>query len=526
MTSSIQHREWLCLFTIFAVAALLRFYHLVSMPLGLHGDEAVAGIEALRILRDGYIGPYTTSALGQPLGPMYFMALPVKLLGNTILAVRVLPALWGALSIPALWWLARRHLPEKNAPAIALLAAGSLTFLNWHLHFSRIGFPVGLWPLWTILSITVLLEATQTQKTKWWLATGAMTGGGIYVYNAHSLFLVLTTVFVAVWILGEKTNWTRRLKSAAAYFAALTLVLVPMATYAAQPEHGYWSHAGNLSIFQTPEWSQQTRLGPKVGFLVGRYLNYWDRLSLHPVPEYTDSIGGDENVPAAPPLTLLFVGGAVLMLARKFRDWRAQPLLFYSAFIVLAMPMVGVVTINAFERRSLAAAAFFCILAAWGGARCFEKLEARFPRRRAVFSFAAALLCVWFAGRSTYDYFGKYALSNNNSWVMCEELTDAIKWAKTQPPDSTIYFLSDRWSFNYEPRQYLAPELRGEDRSRQFGNFDLGFDAARGHPIFICIGEYSGQIAALEARYPNGKVVVGPPVYRDAKRPSFYAFLP
>ena len=56
------------------VAAFLRVYRLAELPPGLHGDEALTGLDALRILDEGWIGPYVGSALGQPTGPLYFTA--------------------------------------------------------------------------------------------------------------------------------------------------------------------------------------------------------------------------------------------------------------------------------------------------------------------------------------------------------------------------------------------------------------------------------------------------------------------
>ena len=96
----------------------------------------------------------------------------------------------------------------------------------------------------------------------------------------------------------------------------------------------------------------------------------------------------------------------------------------------------------------------------------------------------------------------------------------------TLPIDTRVYFLSERWTFNFEVRQFLAPNAQGEDRSREFGNFDLGFVPARGRPVFICLGEYGKEIIALRDRYPNGKIVVGPPLYYNSDHPAFYAFWP
>ena len=57
-----------------ALAASLRLTMLTEIPAGLHGDEAWTGIDAARILDEGWVGVYVTSALGQVSGPLYFAA--------------------------------------------------------------------------------------------------------------------------------------------------------------------------------------------------------------------------------------------------------------------------------------------------------------------------------------------------------------------------------------------------------------------------------------------------------------------
>ena len=73
---SLRNRwELIAVVVLTAVAAFLRVYRLEEIPAGFHGDEAWVGIEGLRILKEGWIGPFTTSAMGQPTGPFYLTAL-------------------------------------------------------------------------------------------------------------------------------------------------------------------------------------------------------------------------------------------------------------------------------------------------------------------------------------------------------------------------------------------------------------------------------------------------------------------
>ena len=61
-------------------------------------------------------------------------------------------------------------------------------------------------------------------------------------------------------------------------------------------------------------------------------------------------------------------------------------------------------------------------------------------------------------------------------WVAChfaEPIAAASEYIEQQPNRPYVYFFSGRWSYNYETRRYLAPDVAGEDRSTQFGRFDL-----------------------------------------------------
>jgi len=50
--------ELIAVILLTAIAAFLRTFRLEEIPAGFHGDEAWGGIEGLRILREGWIGPY------------------------------------------------------------------------------------------------------------------------------------------------------------------------------------------------------------------------------------------------------------------------------------------------------------------------------------------------------------------------------------------------------------------------------------------------------------------------------------
>ena len=109
---------------------------LTEIPAGFHGDEAWTGIEGLRILKEGWIGPYTTSAMGQATGPFYLTALLIWLLDASRFSVRLSMGLFGIATIPAAHLLLRLGFGRW----VALFGTTALTVSYWHLHFSRLGF--------------------------------------------------------------------------------------------------------------------------------------------------------------------------------------------------------------------------------------------------------------------------------------------------------------------------------------------------------------------------------------------------
>ena len=111
-----------------------------------------------------------------------------------------------------------------------------------------------------------------------------------------------------------------------------------------------------------------------------------------------------------------------------------------------------------------------------------------------------------------------FANSQEAAWVFGREMTDAATFMACLGQRHHVYFLSDRWSANYETRQFLAPDISIEDRSIEFGQFegedrsaalgqpDLEVDPAQGAPVFILLGPYREQFADNPVALPRRRV--------------------
>ena len=70
------------------------------MPRGLHGDEAWTGLDARRVLHEGWIGPYCRARSASRSGPLYFTALLFTFMPETTFTLRFSMALFGIATIP------------------------------------------------------------------------------------------------------------------------------------------------------------------------------------------------------------------------------------------------------------------------------------------------------------------------------------------------------------------------------------------------------------------------------------------
>jgi hypothetical protein len=305
----------------------------------------------------------------------------------------------------------------------------------------------------------------------------------------------------------------------AAFAGGAIAIALPMILYAFNPANGYFTHFQRDSLFQNPQWQTLEGIGPKTGFLLGRYIAFWDAAVWH--PRIDDGVDVTGVAPIIQPLLLLL---AIIGIRHGLRV-RHNALTQYGLLVILLMPLGAVFTIGGLARRPFALAPFLVMFAALGVAEIVRRVRGgRFERAGVI---VAAGVCAFMVWQNLDGYFGRVANSHEQYHYYAEEFTDAVEWMKTLPPDSYVYFASERWTLNHETRRFLAPEVRGEDRSIQFGadQFNrMGFqvEPGKGKPVFLLIGEYRPRLAEIQRLYPRGETVVR----GTNERPTFVAYIP
>lgn len=496
------------LFLVLIFAALLRVWNLAELPAGLHGDEGIVGYEARRILAQGNIGPYSSQSFGQPAGPIYFTALAQKIGGESILTIRLVSAIFGVLGVWAMWGLVRSQYGDKAG----LLGAFLLAVLPWHLHFSRIAFPLVAWPLCAILAIWTTLNALE-KPTFWRFShAGFWLGIGIYAYKAHPPFLL------AGLLLGALCGWNNSPFSPAknaslrAVFVMATLATANfLIRYALDPAHDYNSQLKLYSIFNQSDYLALSSPSAKITFLMARYFAWWKGALWGGATDFGDGAG----------IVALFSPLLFALALIGFLNWqRRDALSNFSRAIVILMPLANVITIEAFARRTMAMAPFLCVLAVLG-ALTLAKIRFGKPLILALTAFIAF--------SAIRNYFVVFARDSQQAWIFCDQLTQTVQRLKSVPKSRPIYFYSARWSCTYDTRKFLAPDLNVADRSQEFGPQSAGFTPLPDHqkPLWVLLDAYQNRLGELQNAVPGGIVENGPISVVDSQ-PAFvlYDFKP
>ncbi|MCA9966095.1 MAG: glycosyltransferase family 39 protein [Anaerolineales bacterium] len=313
-----RNQVWLLLVLTLLVTAVLRLPHLTTTPPGLHYDEAANAILASEIGWQGERPIFIPSYTGKEVLFFYLAGGLMRLIGSTVLALRLTAAFVGLLTVAATYWLGREL---RLGRVVALLAVMLLAVSFWHLVFSRLGFRAITQPLLQALVAATLLRGLRRQQWRWLLASGVLLGLGGYTYLAVRLFPVLLGL-AAIPLLRSQRRWGQL----AAWAGVGLLVLLPLLLY-------FWQHPETFLV-------RITQVAP------GQAAS-WQAI----VASYGKSLGmffwrGDPYVrfnvaerPLFPPLLAPFLLIGWLMCWRNWprRDWEqnGRLLLILAPFLMI-----------------------------------------------------------------------------------------------------------------------------------------------------------------------------------------------
>lgn len=226
---------------ITVVAAVLRLVAIDRWPPGLYHDEAFNGLDALGVLR-GHLPIFFEANNGREPLFIYLQAISVALFGRSPGALRIVSALVGTFTVPAVY-LAGRVLQSRR---VGLLAAALAATTVWAVNLSRVGFRAVTLPLVAALALALMWRGLRYRCPWSMLGAGALFGLSLYTYLA-ARFGVLTLLFFIIYIalFHRGMLWPR---GWALLIAAALLVAAPLGLYFAAHWEGTLGRAGQVSI--------------------------------------------------------------------------------------------------------------------------------------------------------------------------------------------------------------------------------------------------------------------------------------
>jgi len=143
------------------------------------------GLEARDVLDGAMRDPFTTGWLSHPTLWFYVQAASLRVFGDSVVRLRMISALLGAATIPALYVFARRPFGAR----VALSAAALLALYHVHIHFSRIGLNNVADPLFALLTYTCLLAGLRRRSPLLLGLSGLFLGSTSTSISRHALHL-------------------------------------------------------------------------------------------------------------------------------------------------------------------------------------------------------------------------------------------------------------------------------------------------------------------------------------------------
>jgi 4-amino-4-deoxy-L-arabinose transferase-like glycosyltransferase len=481
--------ELLVVGTLFLAAVLLRGVRLAENPWVLTGDEASGGLAALEYINGQRDNIFGVDWFSFPSLFFFVQSLSIRLLGQTVEALRVPAALAGALTVVALYWYARGAFGR----AVALGASAYLAAFHLHLHFSR----VGLNNVWDGLFFTVLSgalwRAWAVNQREAFVLAGLSLGLAQYFYATARAMFILVPVFLLAVGIKDRAALRQRLPGLVGLGVAALVVCLPLGVfYARHPDE-----------FRAP-FSRTTILGERL-----------DAEAARTSPAYV--------------LAIQFKNAALGFTSTNLRSWYEpnHPMLL-ALPAVLFLAGLGLVLSNLKEQQNLWLV-LWLLSAVLGGAlsndapaaqryvfvapavallvalpvvRSGQWLVASWPAHARWIRGGLALVLLLAIVHDLDFYFADYAANRRFGDNNTETAHAAALYLAAHEGGRRVYFFGGRMGyFTHATIPYLAPRATGQDVYQPVTSTPDW--SLSGPTTFIFLPERQHELALVRQRYPG-----------------------
>lgn len=490
-----NRQELFLLAGILILGLFLRMYLIDSHPFPWSGDEASVGIEGRRILSGEVTDFFDAGWSGQPNWSFIPTSISLAILGETIIAIRLVSILEGTLAILFLFLFTRELFGRKTA----LIAAGFLAAFPYHLQFSRIGVNNIIDSMMVCLVLWLVVRAIRKDRLNDYLWAGLASGLTFYTYVGSRLILVIALGVLTYTALRQRGYLRKHLAHLGIFLLGVFIAIAPMAFYFIRHTDVFMTRIGQESIFLN-HWLalQSERTGQSQASLL------WKQFTDTALVYISQpAIGNFFNSPN-PYLTII---GAVFFLfgmgyaITRFLETRMIILLVWFWSVVF---LGGVLTLSPPANTRLVmtspAVAIFLALGIEEFSEILARLKVITPRWQTIFGI---LLIVIIGVQNISFYFGVYRTKNYFEDASSELGQQIGLELRELGPNYDFYLFGLPRVFAAFPTVvFLAPENEMYDLD---SNSIDGLTITEGDSaIFVAIPENIADLQRVAEKFPGG----------------------
>ncbi|MBI5842922.1 MAG: glycosyltransferase family 39 protein [Chloroflexi bacterium] len=482
---------------IFVFAFFLRIIFPESIPIWLSGDEGSSGIAAALFAWGESNNLFRAEWYDFP--ALYF-AIPgllIRMLGQTVIALRLSSAIPGALTVVAAFWFTRAALGKRAA----WFAAIFLATLHFHVHFSRIALN-NIWDgLWITVALGSLWYAWQNERRNAYILAGLSMGLAQYFYTSSRTLPVIILLWLVFVGSLDRSRLKRALPDLGLMFLVSIVTAMPLILFFVKFPLELFAPMQRVSILGgnwlnitaqsrgLPQWRillEQIWLG--IGAYAYAPLKHW---YLPGIPILR------------PSAAVFFISGLTFSLVRNDRKVGLLLLLWLLAFALLGALSESTPAAQRYPGSAPAVAILVAV-----GVSEFGRLFARlWPSLRKSLDLAAVIILLLLAAREVHFYFFEYTPGTYERMVQDNGMVGYRLglYLRPRPAGAQIVFLGkDRMGFYSIPStQYLAPQFQGIDINFPWGAPENPLPE-KDHLLFIVLPEAEAEIPLVQNDYPGG----------------------
>jgi len=424
---------WACLIFLLLLGCHLRTTRLAEFPPGISRDEAINVVDGAFLSRSGRLPLFQDVQRPEPLNRIYG-ALTSYLFGDSIWAFRYTSALWGMLSLAAVYWCSQQcfaEQPERVRQLIGLLALACLAVALGHIVISRSVYRAPPLVVFVALAVGFTCRALRRKGLRDYVFSGICLALGCYTYTA-ALALPFAFPPLALHLLAFRGScWRRWLPGLAAIAILLFALTLPISYLLLTQPGAILARAYDVVDSSQIDWLE------RLGRMAAQFVIAGDGN-----PQYNV-----DSAALVPPAFLLFFLAGLATLCLRLR----QPASIFLLSTLLVSLLPALLTSVSHGLRVHAVFAFIPLIAG-AGLIVPYKLLARFTRRSrslALASLAGLLALAIYAAHDARRVYADYWANASSYWR---------KWR--------IYDLDlshDEWFFRADKR-FLADWIVAQDR--------------------------------------------------------------